>query len=284
MSAEEAAIFITELKTEFKTQGINQTVYRIYLELVCNLNIVTSYKNINTQKVIISNSKIIIKDMKYLIISIALLLIILIYIIIFNKTVIKKLIKKPSDYDKYVSRILRGYDRIIVNVKTAPKLENYNVVITEDINDMSGIIKEVDSKTDTGDLVRTYLNEISKNDYNKYYSDDTVNKYSRILKGDIIELSKDDIKSTGYVVDTLEASLWSFLNTDSFEEAVVGAVNLGGDTDTIGAITGSMAGIVYGKKEIPSRWLVKLKRKEYIEEMSKNFVDVLKTNNKERKR
>ena len=128
------------------------------------------------------------------------------------------------------------------------------------------------------------LSHVCKNDYSKYYSDDAVNKYSRILKGDIIELSRDDIKSTGYVVDTLEASLWSFLNTDSFEEAVISAVNLGGDTDTIGAITGSMAGIVYGKKEIPSRWLVKLKRKEYIEEISNNFVDVIKSNNKDRKR
>ena len=48
-------------------------------------------------------------------------------------------------------------------IRVYSELENYNVVITEDINDMSGIIKEVDSKTDTGDLVRTYLNEISKN-------------------------------------------------------------------------------------------------------------------------
>ena len=40
---------VTELKTEFKSQGINQTVYRIYLELVCNFNIVTSYKTINTR-------------------------------------------------------------------------------------------------------------------------------------------------------------------------------------------------------------------------------------------
>ena len=128
------------------------------------------------------------------------------------------------------------------------------------------------------------LNHICKNDYSKYYSDDAINKYSRILNGDIVELSRDDIKSTGYVVNTLEASLWSFLNTDSFEEAVICAVNLGGDTDTIGAITGSMAGIVYGKKEIPSRWLFKLKRKEYIEEMSRNFVDVLKNNNRNRKR
>ena len=128
------------------------------------------------------------------------------------------------------------------------------------------------------------LSYVSKNNYSKYYSKDAINRYSRILNGDIIELSRDDIKSTGYVVDTLEACLWSFLNSEGFEDSVVCAVNLGGDTDTIGAITGSMAGIVYGKKDIPSRWLVKLKRREYIEEMSKKLVDVLKNNIRNRKR
>lgn len=44
-----AGTVTTDLKTEFKAQGINQTVYRIYLEVICNVNIVTSYKTINTE-------------------------------------------------------------------------------------------------------------------------------------------------------------------------------------------------------------------------------------------
>ena len=59
-------------------------------------------------------------------------------------------------------------------------------------------------------------------------------------------LSLDDIKSSGYVVDTLEASLWVLLDTDTYKKAIIGAINLGNDTDTIGAICGSMAGIIYG--------------------------------------
>ena len=134
----EVSLFVTEKNKETNSYDLssqNKSTLIIPLsEQEISINI--QDKNINTQKVIISNSKIIIKDMKYLIISIALLLIILIYIIIFNKTVIKKLIKKPSDYDKYVSKILRGYDRIIVNVKTAPKLENYNVVEVENFQEL----------------------------------------------------------------------------------------------------------------------------------------------------
>lgn len=128
------------------------------------------------------------------------------------------------------------------------------------------------------------LKNISNINYLEFYSEETVNKYSRIFSGDIINLSKDDIKSTGYVVDTLEASLWSFINSDNYEEAVVKAINLGGDTDTIGAITGGLAGIVYGRKQIPKRWLIKLKKREYLEDISKKFVDLLNANDNVRKR
>ena len=93
-------------------------------------------KNINSQKVVISNAKLIIKNIYYLIGSIILFIILLIYIIFFIKKYILKMKKKPSDYDKYVSRILRGYDRIIVNVKTAPKLENYNVIKVENFQEL----------------------------------------------------------------------------------------------------------------------------------------------------
>ena len=104
------------------------------------------------------------------------------------------------------------------------------------------------------------------------------------MNGDIFKLSIDDIVSSAYVVSSLEASLWSILNTDSYEDAVLKAINLGGDTDTIGAITGSMAGIIYGRKNIPSRWLNKLKRKDYIEDMCIKFGQSLNSVNNIRKK
>jgi len=65
-------------------------------------------------------------------------------------------------------------------------------------------------------------------------------------------------KPTGEVKNTIEAAVHCFLTTDSFEESIVKAVNLGGDADTTGAVTGALAGAHYGEKSIPSRWKEKL--------------------------
>ena len=119
------------------------------------------------------------------------------------------------------------------------------------------------------------LARVKENDYSKYYSEDSLKTYERILKGDIQSLDKSQISSSGYVVHSLEASLWCTLNHDSYEDAVVEAVNLGDDTDTVGAITGSLNGIIYGKENIPERWLNKLRRKDYIESLSDKFIEVI---------
>ncbi len=77
----------------------------------------------------------------------------------------------------------------------------------------------------------------------------------------------DEIRSSGYVVHTLEAVLWSLLRTDSFEAALLKAVNLGEDTDTVGAITGGLAALYYGFRAIPESWLQALKKREWIDEL-----------------
>ena len=70
--------------------------------------------------------------------------------------------------------------------------------------------------------------------------------------------ARGDIRSSGYVIHTLEAALWAVGQTDSFEEALVLAVNLGDDADTVGAVTGQLAGAVYGLSGIPARWTAPL--------------------------
>ena len=65
----------------------------------------------------------------------------------------------------------------------------------------------------------------------------------------------------------MEAAVWSLLNTDSFELGLLVAVNLGDDTDTVGAIAGGLAGLYYGYDAIPEEWLAAIKRREWIEEM-----------------
>lgn len=75
------------------------------------------------------------------------------------------------------------------------------------------------------------------------------------------------IKSSGYVVDSLEASLWCLANTSTYKYATLKAVNLGGDTDTISAIAGGLAGLYYGIGDyngIPTEWIAQLKRKDWI--------------------
>lgn len=79
-------------------------------------------------------------------------------------------------------------------------------------------------------------------------------------------LLEEEVRSTGYVVDTLEAALWSFLRTDSLEACIVTAVNLGDDTDTVGAVAGGLAGAYYGVLAVPRRWSVVLQGRGELEE------------------
>ena len=71
-------------------------------------------------------------------------------------------------------------------------------------------------------------------------------------------LARKDVRSTGYVIDTLKAALWAVSASGSFEQAVVLAVNLGGDADTVGAVAGALAGARWGERSIPPRWLESL--------------------------
>lgn len=97
--------------------------------------------------------------------------------------------------------------------------------------------------------------------------------FERIISGELPNLPESEIKSGGYVVESLEAALWSILTTSSFEEAVLTAVNLGWDTDTVGAITGSMAGVHYGFSNIPTHWLTKLLDYEKILSLTNHFAE-----------
>lgn len=79
-------------------------------------------------------------------------------------------------------------------------------------------------------------------------------------------LPEDAIQSGGYVVDTLEAALWCLLNTNSYQDCVLKAVNLGSDTDTVAAVAGGLAGIHYGLSGIPDAWRDGLQNKKLLDE------------------
>ncbi|MBU0515463.1 MAG: ADP-ribosylglycohydrolase family protein, partial [Proteobacteria bacterium] len=84
---------------------------------------------------------------------------------------------------------------------------------------------------------------------------DELAHHARFLSGELPGLAESEIASGVYVVETLEAAVWCLLNSGSFEEAVLRAVNLGGDTDTTGAVTGGLAGACFGFSAIPDQWL-----------------------------
>ena len=100
--------------------------------------------------------------------------------------------------------------------------------------------------------------------------------FDRILKNNIAEYPENEIESSGYVLHSLEASLWCFLNLNTYEGAVLKAVNLGGDTDTTAAITGGLAGLYYGMDSIPQKWITALARKNDIDDLCERLSSKLK--------
>ncbi|WP_234414050.1 ADP-ribosylglycohydrolase family protein [Ideonella sp. A 288] len=90
----------------------------------------------------------------------------------------------------------------------------------------------------------------------------------RIADGAFLKKPRSRIQSSGFVVHTLEAALWCLNRTASFEDAVLLAANLGDDADTVGAVTGQLAGAHYGASGIPDRWLQRLHRKNDIETLA----------------
>ena len=103
--------------------------------------------------------------------------------------------------------------------------------------------------------------------YCRYCDEKEYSHFARIFDENFANLTVDEIKSTGYVVDSLEAAIWCLLNTDNYKDCVLKAVNLGGDTDTIAAIAGGLAGLMYGYESIPEEWLDTLIKREEIEEL-----------------
>jgi ADP-ribosylglycohydrolase len=97
--------------------------------------------------------------------------------------------------------------------------------------------------------------------------------FDRLLNGNIYELTDHEIHSGGYVLHTLEASIWCLLTTDNYKSATLKAVNLGEDTDTTGAVTGGLAGLLYGFDTIPKGWIQQIARKGDIDDLADRLRD-----------
>ena len=106
---------------------------------------------------------------------------------------------------------------------------------------------------------------------------DEIRYFYNLVELEIASFSRSQIRSSGYVVHTLEAALWSLFNSSSYAECVLKAVNLGEDTDTTGAVAGGLAGIYFGFDSIPENWIKQIARIDDIFDLADRFEASLST-------
>ncbi|MBR5095456.1 MAG: ADP-ribosylglycohydrolase family protein [Oscillospiraceae bacterium] len=114
--------------------------------------------------------------------------------------------------------------------------------------------------------------------YAASFSPEAIEAHSVFREHDLREtFDTSRIRESGYVVDSLVAAVYSLLHSESYEGAVKAAVRLGYDTDTNAAIVGSIAGAMYGREQIPARWLQALRRREDLIRLGERFSRCVRT-------
>lgn len=108
-------------------------------------------------------------------------------------------------------------------------------------------------------------------DYSKWFDNVTINFYDKLLNGNCNTELED--KRNFYVVDTLISVIYCIMNNNNFEDSIKCAIKLGYDTDTVAAITGNLAGALYGYNSIPKKWLKRLEGKNLLDISIKIFND-----------
>ncbi|MEO6869208.1 MAG: ADP-ribosylglycohydrolase family protein [Ginsengibacter sp.] len=169
---------------------------------------------------------------------------------------------------------------LVVYLKDKPIIERYN--ITKQVSSIThGHIRSVISCFYYLEFARQIISGIDKfkiyvtlqNEIPEFLNSisidvNEIKVFDRLLKNVIYKINEKEIHSSGYVLHTLEASIWCILTSENFSEATLKAVNLGGDTDTTGAVTGGLAALLYGSETIPENWLKQLARKKDIEDLA----------------
>lgn len=94
-----------------------------------------------------------------------------------------------------------------------------------------------------------------------------------INAGEYKQKSRDQIRSSGYVVDTLEAALWAVWNSNNFHDAILLAANLADDADSVAATAGQLAGALYGVSGMPPEWVEKVAWSQHIQKLAQELFD-----------
>lgn len=137
------------------------------------------------------------------------------------------------------------------------------------------------------DCDAAFVDAVSGLTHNHEISKQACRLYTEIARGLVdgentlvADRKRSKVKSGTFVKDTLDAALWSVATSDSYKDAVLAAANLGGDTDTVAAVAGGLAGIVYGVDAIPQEWIDTLARKDFVLNLCSRFADYCLMQNK----
>ncbi len=177
---------------------------------------------------------------------------------------VKKMsIEKRFDIVKEVSSITHGHIRSVISCFI------YVEFLLE-------LLKGIDKKEAYKNMQQTVNNFLNTN---AICSQAEIDKFHRVLGNQVndyeieslVTLEEKEISGSGYVLNTLEASIWCFLTTNNYKDSVLKAVNLGEDTDTTGCVAGALSGLYYGIDEIPKEWVTQLVKKEEIIRLSNQF-------------
>lgn len=168
--------------------------------------------------------------------------------------IIDKPISERYQITKQVSSITHGHIRSVISCFYYLEFARHLILGSDKFE----IYKKLQTE------ISTHLKSLSINP-------EEISLFSRILENNIFDLNEGQISSSGYVLHTLEASIWCLLTTDNYKNATLKAVNLGEDTDTTAAVTGGLAGLLYGFGNIPDNWIKQLARKDAIEDLAERL-------------
>ncbi|MGD8206204.1 ADP-ribosylarginine hydrolase Tri1 [Pantoea sp. FN0305] len=131
-----------------------------------------------------------------------------------------------------------------------------------------GAVESISSCQFLGAVLHYLLNGYNKEDA---FSPHVLSSALRVMiinAGEYKQKTRDQIRSSGYVIDTLEAAMWAVWNTDNFRDAILLAANLGDDADSVAATAGQIAGALYGYSGIPQEWRDRLVQEKRIASMA----------------
>ena len=126
-----------------------------------------------------------------------------------------------------------------------------------------------------GNTKEKALTMIKRYNYKKYFSEASINKFSRIINEDIKTLNIKDIDNSSNIVSVLESVFFIISNTESFKDAIITSNMLGNANGVRSSITGLFVGLIYHEKSIPKEWSIHLKRSDYLNKMSRKIKQVL---------